>query len=355
MASRFGGVGVSLPLNQLGTNSFELQAGEVMYLPPGMLNLRHGANSTLQVLDPVMTVWRPCGADGGTFEQVESDGNNYRVANQTGCAVAALLTQAGTGYTSAPTVTPSAGSSTWQAIMGQVVNSITVNNGGSNYTYPPLVMIQAPGAPGICATAYSTISAGAVTTVTMTDVGAGYTTVPFITFYNDPRDTTGQGAIGTAVLAGNGTVTGLICTNHGLPITSGTVPTLTFSGGGGASAAATAIVDWTVTSYAVTAGGAGYVGPVQIQTQETGIPTTATAYTNPDSQASFLRTRPAQIRGAISSNAIPATGQVLLDGGHIGGTTSNLEILIIAGIATTVATLTLGVGGANDFLWMQAG
>ena len=358
MASRFGGVGVSLPLNQLGTNGFELQAGAVIYVPPGTFNLRHGNACSIQTLDPVMGVWRPIGYDGGEWKQVDSDGNNYRIANQTGCTVAALLTQAGTtGYTSPPTVTASAGNSVWQALLGQVVSSITVAQGGSNYVYPPLVIIQAPGFPGIAATAYSTLNnAGGVTSVTMIDEGAGYTTPPFITFFNDPRDTTGNGAVGVAVMAGLGTVTGLLCTNHGNPITSGTVPTLTFSGGGGASAAAVAIMDWAVTNYAVTGAGAGYAGAVEISTIGTGIPTTATAYTNPDSQASFLRTSQAVIVGALSGTGITATGQILVQEGHIGGTTSNVAALIVGGGApTTVATLTLGVGGVNSFLWIQQG
>lgn len=357
MAARFGGVGVSLPLNQLGANGFALPPGQVMYIPPGTFNLRHGAYSSIQTFDPIMGVWRPVGADGGTeWKQVDSDGNNYRVANQTACAVAALLTQKGTGYTSAPTVTASEGSSAWTAILGSVVTSITVNQGGSNYVYPPVVIIQSPGFPGIQADAYCTLSGATVASVTMLDVGAGYFGVPFVTFFNDPRDTTGNGAVATAVLAGSGTVTGLVCTNHGVPITSGTVPTLTFSGGGGASATATAIMDWTVTSYAVTGAGAGYAGAVQISTLGTGIPTTATAYTNPNSQASFLRSATPRIIGALSTGGITATGQTLLDGGHIGGITSNIAAWIIGGGApTTVATLTLGVGGQNDFLWMQQG
>jgi hypothetical protein len=356
MASRFGGVGVSLPLNQQGTNSISLQAGAVYYVPPGTFNVRHGGNSTVQTLDPILGVFRPIGADGGNWEQVDSDGNNYRIANQTGCAVAALLTQAGTGYTSPPTVTPSAGSSMWTAILGNVVSSISVNLGGSNYVYPPIVLVQAPGFPGIPAAAFATISAGAVTAVTMVDVGAGYTTTPFITFFNDPRDTTGNGAQATAVLSGNGTVTGLLCNNHGIPITSGTVPTLTFSGGGGASAAAVAIMDWTVTSYAVTGAGAGYGGSFEVITIGNGIPTTATAYVNPDTQASFLRSRQATIQGAVSGSGVTATGQILLDGGHIGGITSNIGTAVIGGGGpTTVATLTLAVGGANDFIWIQQG
>ena len=357
MAARYGGVGVSLPLNQQGTNRIGLQAGAVYYVPPGTFNIRHGLYSTIQTYDPVAGYWTPIGADGSNWEQVDSDGTNYRVANQTGCTIGALLTQAGTGYTSAPTVTAAAGSSVWTAILGSVVSSVTVVSAGVNYIYPPIVLIQAPGFPGIPADAYSTLNAaGGVSTVTMLDEGAGYFAVPFITFFNDPRDTTGTGASATAVLSGSGTVTGLICNNHGLPITSGTVPALSFSGGGGSSATATAIMDWTVTSYAVTGAGAGYAGNLMIQTMGSGIPTTATAYTNPTTQASILRGRAATIQAALSGTGITATGQVLLDGGHIGGITSNISSLEVGGGApTTVATLTLGVGGANDYLWIQQG
>jgi len=354
MAIRFGGVGVALPLNQIGTNGFVLEAGSVFSIPSGTYSLRHGPYCSVQLLDPVAQIWRPIGSDGGNYIQVDSDGTNYRVANQTGCAVAALLTNAGAGYTSAPTVTASAGGSVWTAIMGNVISTtITVVTGGSNYTYPPIISIQAPPAPGIPATAYCTLSAGAVSTVTVTNQGAGYITAPQISVINDPRDTTGAGAVCTASLTGAQTVTAVICTNHGSAITSGTTPTLSFSGGGGSNAAAVVLMDWTITSYAVTAGGAGYNGNVRVLTQGYGQPTFASAYTNPDSQLNLVRTADANITGAITSNAIVAAGQVLQFGGHFMGNTTNLNALIIGGLSTTVATLTFGVGGQNDYLYIQ--
>ena len=360
MATRFGGVGVALPLNQLGTNGVELQAGAVFLIPPGTFNLKHGGYLTLQTLDPVTNVWRPAGNDSGNWIQVDSDGNNYRIANQTGCPVAAMVTTAGTGYTSAPTVTAGAGSPKLQPIMGNYISStITVVNGGSNYTYPPLVMIQAPPSPGWCATAYCTLSAGAVSTVTVTDEGGGYLTAPSISMVNDPREgvngiAVGSGAICTTALGTGQTVVGVEVLDHGIPITGGTVPALTFTGGGGSSAAATLIMCWTVTSYAVTAGGAGYNGTVEVTTVGTGIPAASgSAYTNPQMQTSFLRTRPAIILGALSSNALTATGQTLVDGGILGN--SGGSVLVIGATATTVATLTLGLAGANDFFWMQQG
>lgn len=354
MATRFGGVGVSLPLNQLGANGFALQAGASMYVPSGTFNLRHGGASTVQTFDPILGIWRPSGFDGTSWQQVDSDGNNYRVANLTGCPVAALLTTAGSGYTSAPTVTPSAGSSVWTAIMGQVVTSITVTQGGNNYQYPPIVIIQAPGFPGIQADAYCTISGGVVTSVTMLDVGGGYNAPPFITFFNDPRDTVGNGAQAVPVLAGTGTVNGVVCNNNGTPLTA--LPTLAFSGGGGTGAVATSIMDWAVTAYAVTSGGAGYAAPVEVITVGTGIPTTATAYVNPNTQAGFLRVQAATFVGAVSGGAITATGQIALNTGHIGGVASNIAGAVFGGAApTTAAVLTLTVGGVNDFAWIQGG
>jgi hypothetical protein len=356
MPNRFGGVGVTLPLNQIGTNAIEIQAGEVFFIPPGYFNLKHGGFLSLQTYDPIMLCWRPVGADGTNWTQVDSDGNNYRVANQTGCPVAALLTSGGAGYTSAPTVTAGTGGSSWTAVMGQALSSVTVVTGGSNYTYPPAVLISAPGAPGIAASGYCTLSGSSISTVTLTDVGGGYTAPPTISFLNDPRDTTGSGGVATPVMAATQTVTGLICTNHGNPITGGTVPALTFAGGGATTTAtATIIMCWTVTSYAVTNGGTNYGGAVEVTTLGTGIPTNATAYTNPNSQASFLRTRPAIIVGALSSTVVTATGQTLVDGGVLG---NNPTVLVLGGStggSPTVATLTLGLAGANDFLWMQAG
>jgi hypothetical protein len=364
MPNRYGGVGITLPLNQLGTNNFTLQAGEVIYIPPGYFNIAHGPYSTIQVYDPVMTVWRPIANDGfeGNFIQIDSDGNNYRIANQTGCPVAAVLSNAGTGYTSAPTITAAAGSSSWQAIMGQVVSTtVTVVAGGTNYVYPPLMLISAPPSPGIPATGYTTLTSGSISSATILNQGAGYMSAPTVSVVNDPRDTTGSGGILTCALTGSQTVNAVICTNHGLPITSQTVPALTFSGGGGSSAAATIIMDWTVTSYAVTNGGTGYLAGAQVTTSGFGAPTIAPAYTNPNSQASFFRGRSPVIQAAVSGSVLVAAGQLVVDGGHIASQTSgsnNIYAQTTGGFGTTaptVATLTLGVGGVSDFLWMQAG
>lgn len=79
--------------------------------------------------------------------------------------------------------------------------------------------------------------AGAVNTITVTNGGSGYTTVPAVSF-------TGGGAsvsaTGTATVVANA-VTGVTITNGGQGYTS--APTVVFTGGGGSSAAADATID----------------------------------------------------------------------------------------------------------------
>jgi hypothetical protein len=146
-----------------------------------------------------------------------------------------------------PKVTPSAGGSLWRALIGGAVNSsFTILNGGTNYTYPPLVTFEPPPMPGLQATGYCALTSGVVTSVTLSVAGAGYIHPPALTFQNDPREvsppkdsgiTTGYGASAVATLTGAGTLTGLILLDQGNSV--GSTPTLAFSGGAGSGAAAT--------------------------------------------------------------------------------------------------------------------
>ncbi len=358
--SLFSGPGLNTSLNGLASNAVALSAGQTQVLSPAgwyMINL--GLYSELQQLDPITGIWKNVGgnSNNGGVHFIYSDGNNYRLANQTGCAVGALITNAGSGYTSAPTVTASAGSSIWSAIVGGALNTtVTVTNGGTGYTYPPSVVIAAPPAGGIQATGTCTISAGAVATVTITNQGAGYTSPPQITFVNDSRElknaalSTGYGASAVATLTGSGTITGLLCTDHGTALTA--VPTLSFSGGGGSSAAATAIMCWTITAYAAGTAGAGLAGTVAQITAEDAFPTTAAAYTNPQTQANLVETRQANIKAPISGGGITATGQVIYDGGIYTSVPTPL-VIPTASVVTTAPVVTFTMGGVSDFSYVS--
>jgi hypothetical protein len=351
MPIRFGGPGVTNTLADLTSNQFALQAGGVWTPPANGYWASLGRYSQLQEYDPIMTIWRPI---SGVKQNVffSADGVNQRIANTTGCAVAALLTAGGSGYTSAPLVTPSAGNSVWLALVGGAVNTtVTVAYGGSNYTQPPNVFFSAPPAPGVPATGYATISGGVVTGVTITNQGAGYTYPPTVSFFNDPRDSTGANASAVATLTGAGSVTAILCLNHGNPLTA--VPTLTISGGGGSGAAATAIMNFAITAYAVTTAGAGYTAAAgYVWVTATPVPTAGTpAWLNPASQVGQVAMRPAILDAPVSAaGAITATGQLIIDGGSYEAVPAagSIDIISGSGIVTTAAVLTLTVGGLND-------
>jgi hypothetical protein len=347
----FGAQGVQPTLRGQPTNNYALQAGEAMKIPAGGWMLALGKYSSYQVYDPITTIWRTIGSGGlnGKSFHVHSDGVNHRITNQTGCAVGALITNAGTGYTSAPIVTASAGASVWQPVVGGAVNtSVTVGNGGSTYVYPPQVMFSAPPSPGVQAAGHCAISGGVVTSVTVDQQGAGYTQAPTITFFNDDRDLTGSNAQATAVLTGSGTITGLLCTDHGNPLAA--VPTLAFSGGGGASAAATTIMCWCIVSIAF-AGGSGYTsGAGAVKFSAVPQYTAGTAiYVNPATQVDLVRMREAIIYVPTTAAGAPtATGEVTLDGGIYQNVPTSITVQN-SGLYPGATTATLTMGGLLDY------
>src|SRR5271157_1052370 len=352
MPIRFGGPGVTNTLADLTSNQFALQPGEVWAPPANGYWVNLGRYTQLQEYDPITTTWQPIsGVKNHTF--FSADGVNMRFANTSGCAVGALLTAAGSGYTSSPTVTPSVGGSVWLALIGGAVNtSVTVTYGGTNYTQPPNVFFSAPPAPGVPATGYCTISGGVVTGVTVTNQGAGYTFPPTVSFFNDPRDSTGANASAVATLTGAGTVTAVLVSNHGNPTTS--VPTLTFSGGGGTSAAATAIMNFAITSFGISTAGAGYTaaaGFVTLSATPTPVALgTASAYTNPGSQQNLVTMRPAIVATTTSgAGPLSTTNQTVIDGGSYESipAVGSLNVTF-NGIITTAAVLNVSVGGLND-------
>jgi hypothetical protein len=353
MANVYGAQGVSPTLRGQATNVFELQAGEVALVPSGTWKLALGRYLKVQEYDPISTIWRDIGDDAAGDVYLQSDGANHRVANQTGCAVGAIIGNPGSGYTAAPTVTPSAGSSIWTAVVGGAVNTtVTVGNGGTNYLYPPQVIFSAPPSPGVQATGYATIASGAVTSITVTDQGAGYTSPPVVSFLNDPRDTAGAGATATTVLTGSGTITALLVNDHGNPLTA--VPTLTLAGGGGTGVTTTVLMCWSITSVIVGVAGSGYTqaaGYAEVR-GIFGSYTSTTGYTNPQTQLGLVRYRPSKIFLATGAGGTFTAGTVssatnIVDGGIYAGPLQGYAILG-NGVVATAASLSFTMGGQND-------
>jgi hypothetical protein len=131
------------------------------------------------------------------------------------------------------------------------VNSITVTDGGSGYTSVPTVDFTGGGGRG--ATADAVLSGTTVESITVTKSGSAYTSEPTVTFTGGGE---GSGATATAVLSGT-TVGSITVTDPGSGYTS--VPAVDFTGGGGRGATADAVLSGTtVESITVTDGGSGY-------------------------------------------------------------------------------------------------
>lgn len=89
----------------------------------------------------------------------------------------------------------------------------------------------------VSGTVYLDLTPGRVTRVAVTTPGTGYTTAPTVSFTGGG----GTGAAASAVIDTAGTVRYIVITNYGTGYT--TAPTVGFTGGGGTGAAATATIN----------------------------------------------------------------------------------------------------------------
>lgn len=373
MTQIIAGPGLGLPIPQnlypselynapydFATNEVTLAPGDEIPIPAGqwLIGSVGTGVTSLEVLDPITGVWRmmPSGQVlNGGMQFVRSDGFNLRLANRTGCVVAAVVTTAGTGYTqAAATVTASAGSSTYQPIVGGQVSVISVGTVGASYTMAPLVLIPSPPSPGIAATAAATISAGTVASVSLTNTGAGYTSIPAAVILPNPGDpnvaTITQAAV-TLGTVGSGTLTGCLVTNPGAAQAGAVAPTLTVGGGTGTTATVAAVMLSTATSLSIIAAGGGYpaTGNVEISSIG-GRNTSSSTNTNPATNMSEFRPRKASVAPTITGGTIAATGTIY-DGGLFTGAPAN-ALLAQNGSGTT-ASVQFVLGSVNDTVIMQ--
>jgi hypothetical protein len=357
------------------SNAVTLPAGCVQMLPAGTYYVEPGPVTSLQFLDPASVQWRTINATplaGGFY--VESDGGNYRLANLSGCPIGALITNAGAGYTNGVgaaatglVITPSAGGSVWVPVVGGAINStVTITAGGSSYSFPPLLVFSAPPPGGIQATGVCTVSAGAINSVTVTNQGAGYVTAPTITLYNDFRDTTGNGGVLTvnATLVGSGSLLAMYPSSaqnaafaagvggHGTALTA--VPTFTFAPA--STTAATAVMNFCLTGFTVTAAGAAYgAGTFGLQTVSGLVAGAAAANTaGPISHTGLTVPRPGLITGTLSGGGIATAGSVVTDPGFGFQAVPALTVASAGTtVATTIAQAAATVGGIADTSWVQ--
>jgi hypothetical protein len=166
---------------------------------------------------------------------------------------AVTITNAGsyanTGALPTVSFTGGTGSGATGTVVGTgFIDTITVTDGGSGYTIPPLVTFTGGGTGG---TATAVMSAtGGIESVNMTNRGDGYDTAPTVSF----TATTGSGATAVAKLAYP--VRDVSFSNRGSGYTS--APTVSFGGSGTGATGFATVSGGEITGVTVTNGGSGY-------------------------------------------------------------------------------------------------
>ena len=355
-----------------------LQSGQFAVLPAGQYMVALGKYSVMQYYDPISTTWRNFNNayNGNPFPFV-SDGFNYRIINLSGCVVGAVVTNGGTSNTAkngfwaagsssttgvtaivaAPANAPTLTAQMNVIVGGAVSTTVTVAAGGAGYLIPPIIQFSPPAQGGLRATGYAVLTAGAVSSVVVTNQGAGYASAPTITATAVAGDP-GTGAALTAPLVtsttgGLGQACAITMSNYGGGYA--TVPTITMAGL--TSVAATAVCCFTVVTGPTTAATAhlnntAYPHQTICPAQKTAA-TLFGSMTNPDYSTNLFT-----MRNAVMAANVTAAGsaETVLDGGMSQLDVSNL-VAIIGSSDGTVAGATTASGGASggavtDISWV---
>ena len=178
------------------------------------------------------------------------------------------ITDRGTGYTSAPTVTiTDAGTGSGAAVaidLSYAVDSIAVAGSGEYASNPTVTITPGTGdTTGSGATATSTIGFS-VDTVTLTGQGLGYRNLP--TLEPSTGDATADAQFTPVINEIEGRISSVTIADGGIGYTS--APTLTFVGGGGTGATLDADIQSLIGT--VTSAGSGYTAGTYNNVQFTG-------------------------------------------------------------------------------------
>jgi len=233
------------------------------------VSLKEDKNTLVYVPSPVAANGSQVCWDGGYQSQIPANyGTNCQPSP--GHKVIGLnVTAAGSGYTSAPTVTIAGGGGSGATATAQIgpapgdgIASVVITSPGSGYTSPPTVTISPAGA-----TFQAVVASSAVTGVTINSAGANYcyatTATPTVNFSTVPVTNTISNAIATVTMNKTaGCITTFsqtgTCLNttagKSYPITSGSPP----GGGSGFQGSVTFANNHKVNSITVKNVGSGY-------------------------------------------------------------------------------------------------
>lgn len=235
--------------NNITPNSYWVWDGSILYssgtLSPLIIITDSGTGYTTA---PTVVAFGGSGS-GATFSAVVNSGSvvsivetNPGTGYQPGDQVQLLITGGGSDNGAELTAVLAAGA----------VQSVIITNPGSGYTAGTYALgFTGGGGTGATGT-YTVDSTLKVVSTLITAGGSGYTGAPAVTFPSGG----GSGAAGIATITA-GAVASVTVVNGGTGFTG--TPTLTFIGGGGSGASATAnLTTGSISSVTVNAGGTGY-------------------------------------------------------------------------------------------------
>lgn len=179
---------------------------------------------------------------------------------------AITITNAGSGYLTAPTFTISGSTPTTAATF--TVNlttgvtgiaAIAITNPGSGYTTAPTATLGTSGGGAGATLAVVTGTSYVISGISLTNGGAGYSGTPSIQLSPAPTGTSAANATFTVTTTSTRVISGVTITNPGSGYTS--TPTVSFSSASGSGAAGTVVPGTTYGISSITVGnaGAGYL------------------------------------------------------------------------------------------------
>jgi hypothetical protein len=374
-----------------GPLTFNLKPTQAVHVPAGNWLVQAGQYSDVQQWDQQAYLWRFLSGFNQIPYMVSSDGSNLQVVNTTGGVIGAVVTNRGTAGTNingfygynqnlqfvqiqngvtttglAPATALVGATTTGGALLncfvGGSVSTITVGGTNTGFTEAPSLIIVPPSNQGsqpfIPATATCVLSGSAIGTVTVTNQGAGYVAAPTVIVVPQESDTANSfsGVTFTVTLTNVNQLSAVTVASPGTAAVA-TVPTITITGTAfPASAAATALMNFSIVSVALNAAGGAYgaTQPTVTVAANSALMPTATN-TNPAIELNLVPTIVQPVIQAFSAAGGTMTAgstPTVLFGGYGFTNTIQANVQSTLTIPTTYATWTVTSGGNTDVIYL---